>query len=140
MELPDIFKRPEVRESIALALREDLGDVGVDVTTESLVPPEAKAEAHLVAREACIIAGVDVAKEVFLQVNPGLEVTACVSDGDEVGAMSDVLVIKGAARSIRSHRHIDGACGRPEIRTNTAKSENWRSSQTTGRAGKSGRG
>ena len=100
MELPDIFKRPEVKESIALALREDLGDVGVDVTTESLVSPEARAEARLVAREACVIAGVAVAKEVFLQVNPELELEACVADGDKVEAMTDVLVIKGSAKSI----------------------------------------
>ena len=42
MELPDIFRRPEVKESITLALREDLGELGVDVTTESLVPPDAR--------------------------------------------------------------------------------------------------
>ena len=37
----------------------------MDVTTESLVPKEAWAEAHLVAREPCVISGVEVAKEVF---------------------------------------------------------------------------
>jgi nicotinate-nucleotide pyrophosphorylase (carboxylating) len=100
MELPDIFKRPEVKESIALALREDLGDIGVDVTTESLVSSDAWAEAHLVAREACVIAGVAVAQEVFLQVNPDLEVEACVADGGHVEAMTEVLVIKGSAKSI----------------------------------------
>ncbi|WP_372806849.1 carboxylating nicotinate-nucleotide diphosphorylase [Pontiella sp.] len=100
MELPDIFKRPEVKESIALALREDLGDIGVDVTTESLVPAEARATAHLVAREACVIAGACVAKEVFLQVNPELEIEQCVAPGDRVEAMTTVLIIKGAAKSI----------------------------------------
>jgi nicotinate-nucleotide pyrophosphorylase (carboxylating) len=100
MDLPDIFKRPEVRESIALALREDLGELGVDVTTESLVPPAARAEASLVAREACVMAGAGVAREVFLQVNPDLEVEECVADGDEVGAMTDVLKIRGAAKSM----------------------------------------
>lgn len=100
MELPDIFKRPEVKESIALALREDLGEVGVDVTTESLVSSDALAEAHLVAREACVIAGVAVAKEVFLQVNPDLEIEARVADGDNVEAMTAVMVVKGSAKSI----------------------------------------
>lgn len=100
MELPDIFRRPEVKESIALALREDLGEAGVDVTTESLVSSDARAEAHLVAREACVIAGIDVASEVFLQVNPELDVQACVADGDTVEAMTNVLIIKGSAKSI----------------------------------------
>ncbi len=100
MYLPNIFERKEVRESIKLALKEDLGDVGVDVTTESLVSSEALAEAHLVAREACVMAGLDVAREVFLQVNPDLEIEACVSDGTAVEAMTTVLVIKGSAKSI----------------------------------------
>ncbi len=100
MQLPDIFSRPEVKESIALALREDLGEIGVDVTTESLVSAEAYAEAHLVAREACVIAGLGVAREVFLQVNPTLEMEECVADGDTVDAMTTVLIIRGAAKSI----------------------------------------
>jgi nicotinate-nucleotide pyrophosphorylase (carboxylating) len=98
--LPNIFDRKEVRESIALALVEDLGDPGVDVTSEALVSPEAQAEAHLVAREACVIAGIAVAKEVFLQVNSDLIVEECVADGTAVEAMTHVLVIKGSAKSI----------------------------------------
>ncbi|VGO18118.1 carboxylating nicotinate-nucleotide diphosphorylase [Pontiella sulfatireligans] len=100
MYLPNIFERKEVRTSIALALEEDLGESRVDVTSESLVSPEAQAVAHLVAREACVIAGVAVAKEVFLQVNPELEVEECVADGTAVEAMTNVLVIKGSAKSI----------------------------------------
>ncbi len=100
MYLPDIFERPEVRESIALALKEDLGDIGIDVTSESLVPSEATAEAHLVARQHCVIAGVTVAKEVFLQVNSSLEVDPQVTDGSMVDAGTNVMTIRGAARSI----------------------------------------
>ena len=100
MYLPNIFERKEVRESITLAIEEDLGDPGVDVTSEALVSPEAQAEAHLVAREACVIAGVAVAKEVFLQVNPDLVVEECVADGTAVEALTNVLVIKGSAKSI----------------------------------------
>ncbi len=100
VELPNIFDRKEVRESIRLALVEDLGDVGGDVTSESLVPPEARAEAHLIAREECVVAGVPVAMEVFLQVNPDLEIEEAVADGAQVKAMTKVLAIKGSARSI----------------------------------------
>lgn len=100
MYLPDIFERPEVRESIKLALKEDLGDIGVDVTSESLVPPEAIAEAHLVARENCVIAGVKVAREVFIQLDPDLEIEECVADGTLVEGGTNVLVIRGSAKSI----------------------------------------
>ena len=100
MHLPNIFERKEVRESIGLALREDLGEIGVDVTSESLVPPEALAEAHLVAREDCIIAGVAVAREVFNQTDPGLEIEECVEDGTQVNAGTVVLIIRRSAKSI----------------------------------------
>ncbi len=100
MYLPDIFARPEVRESIKLALKEDLGDIGVDVTSESLVPPEAYAEAHLVAREKCVIAGVDVAREVFVQLDQNLEVEVLVADGTPVEAGTNVMIIRGSAKSI----------------------------------------
>jgi len=100
MYLPDIFARPEVRESIKLALKEDLGDVGVDVTTESLVPPEAYAEAHLVAREKCVIAGVKVATEVFVQLDSGLGVEELVADGTPVEAGTHIMTIRGSAKSI----------------------------------------
>lgn len=100
MYLPNIFERKEVRESIKLALREDLGDVGLDVTSDSLVPPHALAEAHLVAREKCVIAGVAVAKEVFLQTDSSLVVEECVADGTAVEGGTNVLIIQGSAKSI----------------------------------------
>ena len=100
MYLPNLFERTEVRESIRLALREDLGDAGVDVTSESLVPPEALAEAHLVARENCIISGVAVAREVFIQTDPRLEIEESVADGTAAAVGTVVLIIRGSARSI----------------------------------------
>ena len=100
MDLPNIFDRPEVRESIALALKEDLGDVGVDVTSDSLVPPEALAEAHLIAREDCVLAGVAVAREVFHQTDSTLEFEEHVADGSTVEGGTNVLTIRGAAKSI----------------------------------------
>ncbi len=100
MYLPNIFDRPEVQESIKLALREDLGDVGVDVTSESLVPSEALAEAHLVAREKCVVSGVAVAREVFLQTNSSLAVDELVADGSPVEGGTNVLTIRGSAKSI----------------------------------------
>jgi nicotinate-nucleotide pyrophosphorylase (carboxylating) len=100
MYLPDIFERSEVRESIRLALKEDLGDVGVDVTSESLVPKDAVAEARLIAREKCVIAGVKVAREVFIQLDSTLDVELCIEDGRSVDGGAVVMVIRGSAKSI----------------------------------------
>ncbi len=100
MERPDIFEKPEVGELIKLALVEDLGPANVDVTSASLVPPEELAEAHLIAREACVLAGTTVAAEVFKQVNPELECEIRIPDGTAVGKGTPVLIIKGSAQSI----------------------------------------
>lgn len=100
MDLPDIFEKNEVRELIKLALVEDLGPANVDVTSDSLVPPEEIAEAHMVAREACMLAGITVAAEVFRQVNPGLACEIRVPDGTAVEKGTPVLVIKGSAQGI----------------------------------------
>jgi nicotinate-nucleotide pyrophosphorylase (carboxylating) len=100
VDLPDIFEKNEVRELIKLALVEDLGPANVDVTSDSLVPPEEIAEAHMVAREACVLAGITVAAEVFRQVNPGLACEIRVPDGTAVEKGTPVLVIKGSAQGI----------------------------------------
>jgi nicotinate-nucleotide pyrophosphorylase (carboxylating) len=98
--LPNIFDKPEVNELITLSLVEDLGPQNVDVTSDSLVPPEEQAEAHLVARETCCLSGVLVAVEVFKRVNPDLECEVMANEGSVVSAGTVVLVIKGSAQSI----------------------------------------
>ena len=100
MELPDILNEPGVQELIRLALAEDLGPINRDVTSDSLVPPEEVAEAHLVAREACRLAGVEVAAEVFRKVNPELVCEVRVPDASAAEKGAVVLVIKGSAQSI----------------------------------------
>ncbi|MEE9367350.1 MAG: carboxylating nicotinate-nucleotide diphosphorylase [Pontiella sp.] len=100
MELPNIFEKPEVNELIRLALAEDLGPINKDVTSDSTVPPEEYAEAHMVAREACRLSGVHVASEVFKRVNPELVCEIKVDDGAATEKGSVVLVIKGSAQSI----------------------------------------
>jgi len=100
VELPDILNAPGVRELIQLSLDEDLGPIGRDVTSDALVPPEETAEAHLVAREACRLAGVAVAAEVFRKVNPAIECEVRLPDASAAGKGAVVLVIKGSAQSI----------------------------------------
>lgn len=100
MKLPNLLENEEVNALIKLSLVEDLGPINKDVTSDSLVPPEEVAVAHMVAREACYLAGIPIAVEVFKQVNPELECEVLVEDGSAVEAMTTVLVIKGSAQSI----------------------------------------
>lgn len=106
MELPNIFETSDVDVLIDLALAEDLGPDGKDVTSESTVPVEEYAEAHLVARESCVLSGVEVAAKVFHKVNPELVCEVRVQDGNLVEKGGVVLVIKGSARSILTAERV----------------------------------
>ncbi|MBI3600425.1 MAG: carboxylating nicotinate-nucleotide diphosphorylase [Nitrospinae bacterium] len=53
---------------INLALFEDIGSG--DITTNALIPPGAKGEAYIIAKEDMILSGIDIFKRVFQLVNP----------------------------------------------------------------------
>jgi nicotinate-nucleotide pyrophosphorylase (carboxylating) len=83
---------------IALALSEDIGSG--DVTTEYFTDPSRRAEARVVAREPCIIAGLRVAEEVFHRVDPKLEILRVVEDGAHLAAGEIAMRVSGRAASL----------------------------------------
>ncbi len=93
-----------VREAVERALAEDLP--GGDVTSELLVPAALSATAAMVARAAGVIAGLPVAREVFLAVDPALAVELTVRDGERVEAGRELLRVRGKARSILSAERV----------------------------------
>jgi len=100
MKLPDILSFPDVKQRIREALAEDLGPGKLDATTFALVPKNETAKAHLVAREAGILAGGPVAAEVFRQLDSSLKVVLKKKDGAAVKPGDVVLTISGSARAM----------------------------------------
>ena len=90
-----LFFAPLLRQ----ALEEDLGRAG-DLTTDAVVPPDARARARLVARGAGRVAGLGVALSAFTQLDPSLWISVEQGDGVDVGAGTTLAVIDGAARPI----------------------------------------
>jgi nicotinate-nucleotide pyrophosphorylase (carboxylating) len=88
-----------VTRAVAAALAEDLGARG-DVTTRAVVPTDRRGKATFVAREAMVVAGLDVAREVFRQLNPSVTFTAHVADGALAGAGTSVASAVGPARAL----------------------------------------
>ena len=84
---------------VSAALDEDLGPEARDLTAE-LIPESHQAEARLICREPALVAGVAWASETFRQVDPSLEVTWHVQDGDWVEANRLWCEVRGNARSI----------------------------------------
>ena len=83
---------------IALALSEDVGTG--DVTTEYFTDPNRRAQAQVVAREPCVVAGLAVAEEVFRRVDPNLEISKLVGDGAHLAAGGIAMKVSGSAASL----------------------------------------
>ena len=75
------------RELVRRALAEDFG--WGDVTTEAIIDRTRKARGIILAKSRCVLAGLDIASEVFRQLDPGVVVEARRADGDacEPGTM-----------------------------------------------------
>jgi len=89
---------------IDLALREDIGDG--DITSQYFVGENDLASARAIAKERAIVAGADVAVEVFRRVDPELRTDVVQSDGTMVAGGAVVLEIRGRARSILTGERV----------------------------------
>jgi nicotinate-nucleotide pyrophosphorylase (carboxylating) len=87
-----------MKELISLAIREDLGTG--DHTSVSSVPAKLEREGVIIAKEAGVLAGVAVAKEVFCTVDSSLSIEALKPDGSALEVGDVVMRITGKARSI----------------------------------------
>ena len=87
-----------IRNIVRAALAEDIG--AGDITTETAIPADQRAEAFIVAREPCVVAGLPLVLEVFAQVDQTLAVKLLVDEGELVEKGTRVCVLKGSARGI----------------------------------------
>lgn len=87
-----------VQEIIANALREDIGDG--DHSTLACVPENAIGKAHLLIKDDGVLAGVELAVEIFKQFDPSLVVNVLKKDGDHVVKGEIAFTVEGSSRSI----------------------------------------
>ncbi|MBP3228858.1 MAG: carboxylating nicotinate-nucleotide diphosphorylase [Bacteroidaceae bacterium] len=83
---------------IDLAFSEDIGDG--DHTTLCCIPAEAQGRQHLLIKEAGVLAGVRIAKEIFHRFDPALQVEVLIGDGEEVKPGDVAMVVSGSVRSL----------------------------------------
>ena len=88
----------ELRSIVRRALDEDLP--WGDVTTETLVPADARAIGRFLIKEEGIICGLDVAAIVFQELDPAIHFASLVPDGTRVDGGEIVAEVCGAARPI----------------------------------------
>ncbi|HEK84930.1 MAG: carboxylating nicotinate-nucleotide diphosphorylase [Candidatus Saccharicenans sp.] len=88
----------KIRELIDLALKEDL-PVG-DITTEAIVPPDLLARAVFLAKEDGVLAGIEVAAEVFKKIDPAVEFKIIKQDGQKFKKGEVLAEVSGRAASL----------------------------------------
>ena len=86
------------REVVRRALAEDLR--WGDITTDGAIPADARAVGQIVAGSPCVLAGLDVAIEVFTQLEPRVEVERTHQDGDDCAVGETVVRVSGLGRAL----------------------------------------
>ena len=95
--------RLQIKEIVDRALAEDL--IKGDVTTDALVPADQQGTGVIVAKKQGILAGINVAEQVFHSVDPELKVEVLVEDGAGVKSGSEVARVSGRiARILKAER------------------------------------
>ncbi len=93
----------QIEEIIDRALAEDL--IKGDVTTEALIAGDRRGTGFIVAKKEGILAGINVAKQVFHRVDPELKVELLLEDGAGVKPGSKVANVSGRiARILAAER------------------------------------
>ncbi len=82
-----------ISQLIDMAFAEDIG-VG-DITTDYLIPQGAMGKGMIVAKEALILAGLDVAIQVFRRLDSQVVVNRLFQDGSGVSCGETILEIEG---------------------------------------------
>jgi nicotinate-nucleotide pyrophosphorylase (carboxylating) len=99
--LATIMIEPLVRA----ALLEDLGRAG-DITTDAIVPAAARANTALVARQAGVVAGLDLALLAFKLVDPSIVAKVERPDGSRLAPGDMIATVTGPARGILTAERV----------------------------------
>ena len=89
---------------IDLALAEDIGSG--DVTSEYFVPEGRRASGVIIAKDIGVVAGVEIASEVFRRVDPETQVEVLLESGNVVEHRTPVLKVSGKARSLLTAERV----------------------------------
>lgn len=100
-ELPRLLIEPLVRAALA----EDLGRAG-DLTTDSIIGPDAIATVQLVARDPGVVAGLPLARLAWELVDPRIECEVHLPDGSRVQPGSVIATAHGPARGLLTGERV----------------------------------
>ena len=91
-------KEELIDKLIDLAFTEDIGDG--DHTTLSSIPADAMGKNMLLIKEDGVLAGVEMAKQIFSRFDDTLQVEVLIEDGAEVKKGDIAMYVSGSVRSL----------------------------------------
>ncbi|MFO6446559.1 carboxylating nicotinate-nucleotide diphosphorylase [Erythrobacter sp. NE805] len=98
--LPGFDLATFVRETLAEDLGVGLPGGGRDVTSESVIPAEARFSGVMDSREGVTVAGLPLAEAFFRHLDPECRIEPLVADGARVAPGTDLMRIEGRARAL----------------------------------------
>jgi nicotinate-nucleotide pyrophosphorylase (carboxylating) len=104
MEIHSTSFREQLHNFLITAFKEDVGNG--DHTSMACIDADATGEAKLLFKDNGIVAGIDLAEQIFRFYDPDLRLQKLVSDGDKVSYGDTGFIVKGRARSILSCERI----------------------------------
>ncbi len=84
---------------IDAALAEDLGRGG-DITSNAVIPEDARLKLVMAAREDIVVCGLDIAAEVFRRLAPESHIRSETPDGTAATAGTALMRLEGSARGL----------------------------------------
>jgi nicotinate-nucleotide pyrophosphorylase (carboxylating) len=85
-------------DCVKRALAEDIGSG--DVTTDTIVPAHATLNGNIIAKQAGIVAGLDIARATFLMLDDRVTFEAKVNEGEGVTRGTVLAIVSGPARAL----------------------------------------
>ncbi len=87
------------------ALLEDLGRAG-DITTDAIVPADARAQTALAARQPGVVAGLDFSLTAFRLIDPAIEAHVERPDGSRIEKGDVIATLRGPARGMLTAERV----------------------------------
>ena len=89
-----------VRDTLAEDLGEGLPGGGRDVTSESVIPADARFSGVMDSRDPITVAGLPIAEAFFRALDPDMEIEVLVAEGTKAAAGTDLMRLSGNAQAM----------------------------------------
>lgn len=89
-----------IHDTLAEDLGEGLPGGGCDVTSDSVIPADARFAGVMDSRDPIVVAGLPVAEAFFRALDPAMDIDILVEEGAQVPAGTDLMRLSGNARAM----------------------------------------